>query len=114
MMKQDDQSLDNNNSKQEAIDLKHHQAASYLVDIIRGKGIPERPLRLVRKCGVKLDNYTMNELLTRLKYNAKFSYKKLLQVYMGLDRAVEEGILDEEFIDKMQDNPGVLEQFIKE
>lgn len=63
------------------------------------------------KDGPKLDNAAMQELLYRLKTKQGMSYRELLSVYITMDMAVEKGVLTNDVLDYLKQNPEALEKF---
>jgi hypothetical protein len=54
--------------------------------------------------GHKLDNGAMMELLIKLRQEEGMSYRDLLSLYLTLDKAVEDGILDQDLLEFVEKN----------
>lgn len=80
------------------------KATDILAGLAKGEfGGVERVIKFVKE-GHKLDNFAMVNLLTILKDDYDFDNGQLLQLYLILDKAVEDGVLGNDLIEYMREN----------
>lgn len=53
------------------------------------------------KDGHKLDNFAMRQLIEKLRNENGFDDSKLLTLYLELDKMVEDGLVNNDFINKL-------------